>query len=282
MKTKHIKSANEFLNIAGDKLLSDEAKHGLAFGIAERVADDPHAYGDNDPWFIIVEDAGQICGAALRTPPSSPILSYFCGDIEQVSSSMVKSIHELDPVIPGAVGNNEIVVPFVEQWCSLYMAKVKRVIAHRLYRLTELIEPEFSDGFLRTAVSEDEDVVIPWAAAFYREALGDILTDHQCQLYRERLGSGDIYLWDAKGPVSMAVRTRPTRKGISIGGVFTPPEKRNNGYATSCVAGLCKELLSEYDFCVLYADLSNPVSNSIYMKMGFREYCDSANYYFKK
>ncbi len=282
MKTKYIKSAIEFLNIAGDMLLSDEAKHGLSFGIAERVADDPHAYGEDDPWFVIVEDAGQICGAALRTPPSSPILSYFCGDVGEVSYSMVESIHKLDPVIPGAVGNNEIVVPFVEQWCRQYKKKVKRMIAHRLYRLTELIEPGFSDGFLRKAVPEDEGVVIPWTTAFYREALGGILTNHQCQLYRERLCTGDIYLWDDKGPVAMAVKTRPTRRGISIGGVFTPPEKRNHGYATSCVAALCRELLSGYDFCLLYADLSNPISNSIYMKMGFREYCDSANYYFIK
>jgi predicted GNAT family acetyltransferase len=154
------------------------------------------------------------------------------------------------------------------------------MIGHRLYRLTELVEPEFADGFIRKAVHEDEDIVIRWAADFHREALGEILTDHHRQLYRDRIGTGDIYLWDDKGPVSMSVRTRPTKRRISIGGVFTPPLKRNHGYATSCVAALCRELLSKYDFCLLYADLSNPVSNSIYIKMGFKEYCYLTNVYF--
>jgi uncharacterized protein len=87
---------------------------------------------------------------------------------------------------------------------------------------------------------EDEDIVIPWAIVFYKEALGETLSDHHRQLFRDRIRTGEIYLWDNNGPVSMAGSARPTRRGISIGGVFTPPEKRNHGYATSCVAALCK------------------------------------------
>ncbi len=280
MKSKIVKSAHEFLDIAGDKLLSDEARHGLAFGIAERVMIDISAYGEDIPWFVIIEESGQILGTAVCTPPNSPILSYFFGDIEEVSSCMVKAVHELDPALPGVIGTNDIVVPFAEQWCWKYRAKIVRKIAHRLYRLTELIEPEFARGFLRKAVPGDDDLVIQWVTCFYREALGETLNESQRKLYRSRISSGDVYLWDNKGPVSMAVSSRPTRRGISIGGVFTPPLKRNYGYATSCVAALCKELLSKYDFCLLYADLANPVSNSIYMKMGFKEYCDQTNYYF--
>ena len=282
MKSTIIKSADEFLGLAGDKLLSDESRHGLTLGIAERVVNNFHAYGDEDPWFMVITESGQLCGAAICTPPNSPILSYFCGKIDEVSASIVKAVHEIAPVIPGVVGNNDIVIPFAEQWCGKYSVKIARSIAHRLYRLTDLIEPEFADGFFRKAVPEDEDIIVRWAADFYREALGDILTGHQRQLYRDRIGTGEIYLWDDKGPVSMAVSTRPAKKGISIGGVFTPPFKRNKGYATSCVASLCRELLTKYDFCLLFADLSNPVSNSIYMRMGFEEYCDSTNYYFSQ
>ncbi len=280
MKTKHIKSAHEFLNTAGDKLFSDEVRYGLTIGIAERVANNPHTFGNDDPWFIVIEDDAQICGSIICTPPNNPILSYFNGDVEEASCCMVNSIHEFAPVLPGAVGGNVIVVPFVETWCKKYKAKVTKILAHRLYRLTELIEPEYAPGFLRKAVAEDEYDVIQWATAFYEEAMGEKLTDHQCQLFRDRIPTGEIHIWDNKGPVSMAVQTRPTRRGISIGGVYTPPEKRSHGYAASCVASLCKELLLKYDFCVLYADLANPVSNSIYKKIGFKEYCDSANYFF--
>lgn len=280
MKSKIIKSAYDFLNLAGDKLMCDEAKHGLTIGIVERVVNDLHAYGENDPWFIVIEESGQILGTAICTPPNSSILSYFSGEIKEVSSTMVNAVHEIESDLPGVLGSNEIVVPFAEQWCGKYKTRVSRMIAHRLYRLTELIRPEFTDGFLRKAAHDDEDLVIEWTAAFHEEALGERLTEHQHKLYLDRISSGDIYLWDITRPVSMAVSSRPTRRGISIGGVFTPPSERNHGYATSCVAALCEELLSKYDFCLLFADLSNPVSNSIYMKMGFKEYCDTTNYSF--
>ncbi|HEY96946.1 MAG TPA: GNAT family N-acetyltransferase, partial [Dehalococcoidia bacterium] len=65
--------------------------------------------------------------------------------------------------------------------------------------------------------------------------------------------------------------------------VYTPPEHRRKGYATACVAGVCREILkSGYDFCTLYTDLSNPTSNSIYMKIGFRPVCDNVEYAFAK
>ena len=90
-----------------------------------------------------------------------------------------------------------------------------------------------------------------------------------------------VYLWEDGIPVSMVAKTRPTKNGISIGLVYTPPEFRQKGYATSCVATLCKELLnSGYKFCMIYTDLANPVSNSIYQKIGFREVCDSVEFSF--
>ena len=79
-----------------------------------------------------------------------------------------------------------------------------------------------------------------------------------------------LYIWDCNGPVSIAKTTRPMRNGISVTAVYTPPEQRNKGYATLCVASLTKKLLSErYSFCSLFADQSNPTSNSIYAKIGY-------------
>ena len=74
----------------------------------------------------------------------------------------------------------------------------------------------------------------------------------------------------ATGPSYLAKTTRPMQNGISVTAVYTPPEQRNKGYATSCVASLTKKLLSErYSFCSLFADQSNPTSNSIYAKIGY-------------
>ena len=180
------------------------------------------------------------------------------------------------------IGDREIGEAFTQRWCTSYGSEVVDMMAQRIYQLTELAEPIFAEGHLRQACLDDQEIVVSWAAAFHREAMGDELPQAHYQRYQERILNGDIYLWDNVVPMSMAARTRPTRSGISIGGVYTPPENRNHGYATSCVAALCKKLLTTYDFCVLYTDLSNPVSNSIYRRIGFKEYCDSVMYTFSQ
>ena len=81
----------------------------------------------------------------------------------------------------------------------------------------------------------------------------------------------------------MAAKLRPTERGTSVGLVYTPPESRNKGYATSCVEELSRNILrSGQAFCTLYTDLANPTSNSIYMKIGYRPVCDSVEYTFEK
>ena len=79
----------------------------------------------------------------------------------------------------------------------------------------------------------------------------------------------------------MASSTRPTRNGISVNGVYTPPAKRNHGYATSCVYSVSRLLLERgHSFCALYTDMTNPTSNAIYTRIGYQRIGDSRVYSF--
>jgi len=278
MRVRCLPSARAFLDAVAADLLADEIRHSLAYGVAERVAIDAHAFGPQAPWFLIVQDSARACATAIRTPPHRVILSHFRGDAGSVCAVLIRSIHRVNARIPGVVGEKGVADQFTRDWCAAYGATVKGVMAQRIYRLTEVVRPSFAPGAIREATIGDAELVESWSAAFQREAVGDEPAATRRELYRERILRGGIYLWEHGVPVSMAVSTRPTRNGISIGGVYTPPEHRNHGYATSCVASLCEKLLREYMFCVLYTDLSNPVSNSIYRRIGFEEYCDSAQY----
>ncbi len=85
------------------------------------------------------------------------------------------------------------------------------------------------------------------------------------------------------GVVCMADRRRPTKHGHVIGLVYTPKIYRNKGYATACVAELCRHILnSGKSFCSLFTDLSNPTSNGIYKKIGFKPLCDFHDYSFER
>jgi len=66
-----------------------------------------------------------------------------------------------------------------------------------------------------------------------------------------------------------------------VGPVYTPPEHRRRGYATSLVAGLSRSLIERgFRACFLYTDLANPTSNRIYGEIGYERVCDSVEYRF--
>jgi predicted GNAT family acetyltransferase len=70
--------------------------------------------------------------------------------------------------------------------------------------------------------------------------------------------------------------TGPRISGVArIAPVYTPPEHRNRGYATTLVASLSRQLLTEgATCCTLFTDLANPTSNKIYAEVGYRRIAD--------
>jgi len=61
-----------------------------------------------------------------------------------------------------------------------------------------------------------------------------------------------------------------------VGPVYTPPEHRRRGYATSLVAAWTAQLLGRgIHRCALFTDLANPTSNSIYQTVGYRPVADA-------
>src|SRR5438876_114270 len=83
----------------------------------------------------------------------------------------------------------------------------------------------------------------------------------------------------APGPVALTSVVGHTPHGARIGAVYTPPELRRRGYATALVADVSRRQLAEGKrFCFLFTDLANPISNSIYPKVGYRPVADFREY----
>src|SRR6202021_3212643 len=68
---------------------------------------------------------------------------------------------------------------------------------------------------------------------------------------------------------------------VLLSGVYMPPEKRKNGYAAACVHALSKRLRDAGYRCILYTDLANPTSNSIYRRIGYRAVAEVLRYRFE-
>jgi hypothetical protein len=68
---------------------------------------------------------------------------------------------------------------------------------------------------------------------------------------------------------------------VRLSGVYTPDEKQRHGYATACVHALSKKLRDAGHRCILYTDLGNPTSNSIYRRIGYRALAEALRYRFE-
>jgi predicted GNAT family acetyltransferase len=275
-------NAAAFLVQTRDLLSSDEARYGLVYGIARLVSVNPHHYGEEDPVFWAANDSSGVSAMAWRTPPYPVGLAWHHGDPDEAASLLVEAIHSRWAEIPGVTGHREVTDPFADRWCRDFGTSLKSTMAQRVYRLNSVSNVPSVPGRMRLATPADRDLVSAWQHDFLVEALGPANQNIPERDVAPFIEKGGVYLWEySKDPVCMVMKGRPTEHGMSITFVYTPPRLRRNGYATACVAGVCRDILkSGYDFCTLYTDLSNPTSNSVYMKIGFKPVCDSVQHTF--
>jgi predicted GNAT family acetyltransferase len=207
----------------------------------------------------------------LMTPPHNLIV-YGAGEHRSAAIEASVSFLLREGVAPpGVIGPRDVATDFASAWSQHTGCTLRVQMEQMIYRLDWVNDLALSSGQLICAAAEHTDLVADWVVAF-SEVTHDVL-DHPEALARaqDMIAASRVYLWLDKRPVSMAWRARPSRRGIVVSGVYTPPEFRTQGYATACVASLSRLLLDEgFEFCALYADLANPVSNHIYKKMGYR------------
>jgi predicted GNAT family acetyltransferase len=95
-----------------------------------------------------------------------------------------------------------------------------------------------------------------------------------------RISAGEIFLWDHRGIRSMAAVTAPALATSRVQYVYTPQEYRGRGYAEALVRGLTRQILAEGYRPILFADLANPTSNSIYRRIGYAAMVEVTRYRF--
>ena len=124
--------------------------------------------------------------------------------------------------------------------------------------------------------------MIRWTRAFQDE-IGESSSFRDTELRVDKgLAAGQLWLWDHNGEAtSMAVGRDPVLGVIRVAGVYTPPAKRGHGYAAACVHALSKHLREQGHRCILYTDLGNPTSNSIYRRIGYRAVAEALRYSFE-
>lgn len=266
-------NARAFLENAGEMLYSRETVNNLMLGVNEQLIQDPQAY--KDPFFAtVVDETGRLNLAAVMTPPHNIILAG--GDDFEVGLPVLISYLQSEKIpVPGVIGPVHIAEHFVKAWKNMRRQNHTITMRQRVYELRKVRMPPLPPGYFRIAELSDVNIIADWLASYENEVMEENGEDHDGRA-RKSIDNGSVFVWDrSEEIVSMAMAIRPIAHSITISGVYTPPEFRRNGYASALVAQLSQRMLDQgYHFVNLFTDLSNPVSNSIYQKIGYHPVSD--------
>lgn len=276
------RTVEEFLAQAGDFLARHEAEHNLIFGIASSIQAVPEIHGELPRFAVVAGEDGSVQAAALQTPPFNVVLSM---TIDQAATDALADALRDDP-LPGALGPKDVAARFVERWTKATGRIAVLDTAERIFRLDRVIPPQRpARGAWRTAEERDRAIIARWLVAFREEADPGSPPPDDPQAIAERwiaqVGR-TVYFWEDQGAVVCMVGAGgETPNGVRIGPVYTPPEVRGNGYASSLTAVASQDQLDRgRRFVFLFTDLANPTSNKIYRSIGYEPVIDVDMYRF--
>jgi len=283
-----------FLAVAGDFLRAERARHTVMLSVTEslranRPASQPrHGAGaaadpDRSPvfgwWADNADNADNaddadngetphVTGAFMHTPPFPLLVTAV--PAEAAADLAAKTLNGR-PVI-GVNSYGETAAAFAAAWQERTGCQVDVHRRIRLYRLAELSWPDPRPaGAPRTASGGDAALVTGWFDAFAVEVY-DAADADQAAAARDMISYGGVTLWETDGtPAALAGVTRQVAGMVRVAPVYTPPELRGHGYASAVTAEVSQAALADgADEVLLYTDLANPVSNSIYQRIGYQ------------
>ncbi|PZG19614.1 GNAT family N-acetyltransferase [Nonomuraea aridisoli] len=252
----------EYAAVAEPFLLGDPVRHTVALTV---LADLRAGLPVKHPLFGWWTSGGEIRGAVFRTPPHPAGL--FAVPVEAVAPLLAA----LEGGVSQVVGPVEVISEVVR-----LLGEPSRAVSERLYRLVDLTVPDVP-GRGRLAVPGDFPLLVSWYHAFGAEVgMGEA---DVAERVARRLSGRELFVWEDEGaPVSLAALSPACGGVCRIGPVYTPPSRRRRGYGAAVTAYASRIGLDERcDQVVLFTDLANPTSNSVYRSIGYRPISDYAH-----
>ncbi|WP_406366116.1 GNAT family N-acetyltransferase [Streptomyces sp. NBC_00645] len=271
-----------FLARAGDFLRSRPGRHVMQLTWAERVrARGAEAFGDEAPVFGVLERAGEVHATFYRLPPRGLGLSPLT---PEQADSLAARLAALGYSLPSVSADHSTATAFAGAWQRHTGATPElRDTRLRLYRLGTLTPPEPPPaGRSRVLGEQDLEEVMFWCGEF-AEAVGEVVSLDAGSWAGTRFADKRYTLWETPDgtPVSVAGMNPSIGGQIQVDIVYTPARLRGRGYAAAVTAEVSRAALAAgAREVVLFADLSNPTSNALYQRLGYRTLADWGLYDF--
>ncbi|MFG2947952.1 GNAT family N-acetyltransferase [Streptomyces adustus] len=274
---------DEFLARSGEFLRTRPARHTVALTVTETLrVRGMHAYGAEAPVFGRLEQAGEVRAAVFRTPPQNlGLTSLDPEDADTLAARLAGLGHRL----PGVDADHDTATAFAEAWQRHTGATPTLRRRHRLYRLGELTPAQpLPAGRARIAGTQDREQLMHWYDEFIA-SVGNVGSMDAGSWADARIARAGVTFWETPDgtPVSMAGATPLVAGQIRVTAVYTPARLRGRGYAGAVTVEVSRAALAAgAEEVVLFADLANPTSNSLYRRVGYLPVADFAVYEFSE
>jgi RimJ/RimL family protein N-acetyltransferase len=271
----------EFWSLVRPVFAADPMLHTIGLSAVRRLVEAPDS-GDEPPVLLSLWEDGRIGGATFRTPPWPMGVSALPASADK---AVAATLLDIDVDLPGVTGPRETAERFAAMWSDLAGVTVTERLAMRLYRLGTL-EPPVVPGRARLATEDDIPLMAGWRRDFELETMGAQREpgSEESSVRRAMKMRSGLVLWEVEGlVVSYAAAGAPIDGMSRVGPVYTPPDQRGHGYGSAVTAAVSQWAVDAgAEHVVLFTDLANPVSNSIYQRIGYRPRYDQAELEFAK
>lgn len=266
--------AREFWRAAGAWLEREPVRHSVPLTVLVRAR-----AGEVDGSFAVaLDDAGEVTGAAMRTPPHPVHVAGSAAAATVLAEALVEHCPDND----GAGGEAVAAAAFARAWSARTGAVAEATMRQRLYELSAVVPPAPVPGRARLATGDERELLVAWVEAFLADTGAGGTTAGAGPAVDLLLAGRRAHLWDDAGPACL-VGVSPTVAGVArVAPVYTPPARRRRGYASALVGAVSQAVLDAgADRCALYTDLANPTSNHVYAALGYRPVADATMYAFR-
>lgn len=264
---------NSFYSETYDFLVAKEACNNLLLSLTQRLSE-MNVSPLRHPFMFALKDGDQILNCGFQVEPFNLLLA-----MAEPSTfvDLAQFVADQDCHFPGVSGLKPGTETFIKRWSELTQQPVslyKEQIVYELQKVTS--DFKLSSGFMRMASISEAPLVTEWLLNFGEASdIQGFEANHR--LAKNMISERRLLLWvDDDEIVSMAGFGGETPHGSRINAVYTPPQHRGMGYATSLVSELTRLLLSlGRKSCYLFTDKKNTSTRNLYEKIGFQVACEA-------
>ncbi len=269
MEIRRFDSPNEMLLTCKAWLEADAAIHNLILGSLYKLCALEDELKPFEAMMFVVSDQNEVKLAFLKIVGRELMMSAARGELGNAMEVAATFIAQEYPETKGIVGPE----PMNEVFARAVGKPFRLGFSQRILMTKSVAFPKASVGSFRQAAANEAGLLAEWFQAFFLESLDKQLSiENATRRVREKIENGVLWVWENESLVSMASVLRPTRAGVTISMVYTPPGFRSKGYASNTVGHLTQKMLdSGKTFCCLHTDAANPASNKIYEAIGYQE-----------